>query len=344
MELRDLMPFPPPPPDGRGADLDGLRPWVARSYVRHPRLAKSVVHLRRWEAAAAYQELRQELARDPNLLDAYRLLAETYQMHYRYPEARAAFDAILKRDPDDVPAMAVSALLLWSVGEAEESDIRFALLKALDVNQWERGQRLLALGEFILRKPRSNSHAEPPDAIAVFGEPATANGGVSSGLLDRLLKARELALEWPTAWVILSGAAVRNAHAEANVMARWLISNGVESTRLVLDSLALDTVGNAIGILSILQEFGLHRVALVATGPQLDRASAAVNAFACELAWHLVTLELVAGDDLPQGDRLARRPVVLTHLMRAGHYFEKEDFYPRHLEGPGFPTLNKVPC
>lgn len=329
MELRNLLPVPPPPPDGRGLALDGLRPWAARSYARDPRLAKAVVHLRRWEAAAFYQHLDHEISRDTDFLDAYRLLAEAYQMHYRYPEARAAYDAVLKRNPGDVAALATSALMLWALGEAKESECRLALLRDLDAEQWERGMRLRVLGESIMRKPHSHVRVEPPEAIAIFGEPAMEDGRVSNGLLIRLKRARRLADEWPDAWVILSGGAVRNRHVEADVMARWLIASGLEPTRLVLDCLALDTVGNAIGMVSVFQEFNLHRVMLVAPGPQLDRASAAVNAFARELQWSLVTTEVAAGENASEVDRLAGRPIVMTHLMRAGHFFEKDDFKTR---------------
>lgn len=326
MELRDLLPVPTPPPDGRGAALDGLRPWTARSYARDPRLAVAVVHLRRWEAAAFYQHLVEEISHDPDFLDAYRLLAEAYQMHYRYPEARAAYDAVLKRDPSDVGALAASALMLWAFGEDKESACRLASLRELDTGQWARGTRLLTLLESIVRKPHSQLRVEPPEAIAVFGEPAMEDGGVSKGLLIRLMSALQLTVEWPDAWVILSGGAVRNRYVEANVMARWLITRGVEPTRLVLDCLALDTVGNAIGMVSIFQEFNLHRVMLVAPGTQLDRASAAVHAFARESRWPLVTTEVAAGEKASEADRLAGRPVVMTHLMRAGHFFEKDDF------------------
>lgn len=64
-------------------------------------------------------------------------------------------------------------------------------------------------------------------------------------MLSRLEKALEMAERFPDAKLILSGGDVKTEFTEAAVMKEWLVEQGIEETRLLLDEEARDTHGNA---------------------------------------------------------------------------------------------------
>lgn len=68
-------------------------------------------------------------------------------------------------------------------------------------------------------------------------------------MLNRLEHGLEMAEKYPDAKIILSGGDVRTEYTEASVMKNWLLEQGVDESRIILDEAARDTYGNAIGTL-----------------------------------------------------------------------------------------------
>ena len=111
-----------------------------------------------------------------------------------------------------------------------------------------------------------------PEAIVVFGQAARDDGTPTPGLLARLTTALGLAQRHPGALLVVSGGAVRSAHSEAEAMRTWLVAQGVEAQRIVVDAQARDTVGNAVGMLAALRQRNLHRVVAVTSLAHVPRA------------------------------------------------------------------------
>lgn len=325
MRLGRLGASPPAPPDGRGAPLESLVPAVGRCYWGDAALRVAVRRLRRWEAGAAYSYLLRLVAQQPELLDAYRLLAEAYQMHYHFREALGALDEVLRRDPVDLHALAVSVMILDGLDENDERLARDKIVASLDPVLLVRVRGLTSLVNEIVASPRLNGVIERPDALALFGEPALPDGRPTPGLLERLKACARLAWQWPDAPIVLSGGPVRNAVVESASMANWLKAQGISGDRIVEDPVALDTVGNAMGTISLSQIHGWYRIVLIAPGGQLDRAAVSLLARATAVGFDMSVDTVVVGVDVSSERRQGDRAKVFTHAMRAGGLFERCD-------------------
>ena len=84
--------------------------------------------------------------------------------------------------------------------------------------------------------------------IAVLGFELNRDGTMQDELLERLSVALACAKQYPDAYVLCTGggtAAENKAVTEAELMGRWLIENGIEEKRLIIENRSLSTVQNA---------------------------------------------------------------------------------------------------
>lgn len=82
-------------------------------------------------------------------------------------------------------------------------------------------------------------------ALVIFGCPILPDGTPSPPLQDRLDAALALAAAFPNAVIIASGGAVSSEYTESEGMRDWLVAHGVATGRIVVDTHARDTLGNA---------------------------------------------------------------------------------------------------
>jgi tetratricopeptide (TPR) repeat protein len=73
------------------------------------------------DSAKEEQTLRRAVSADPRMMEGYGLLAEFYLRHKRTDEARAEFEGIVKREPSNVGARTMVAVLLEQQGKADEA-------------------------------------------------------------------------------------------------------------------------------------------------------------------------------------------------------------------------------
>ncbi|MGW1677490.1 ElyC/SanA/YdcF family protein [Saccharopolyspora sp. NPDC002376] len=320
--------MPKPKADGRGTAMDGMQPDYARSYARGTQLTDEVVNYRRWEWNQMYTSLDVQQKATPDDLDVYRLQADAYLVNSAYPEALSQLDQILRRKPDDIQALAVTALVQHFMGNSDDARCRLSHLQkqspaaALDLQGFignTDADQYAVYGS----EPRQDAD---PDVIAVFGQSPNPDGTPSAGLLTRLTKAKEMADRFPEAWIVVSGAAVRTQYAEADVMRDWLVQQGVDAARIITDDKARDTVGNAMGMVAAFQQYDLHNVLAVGTVQHLPRAVTTLKALADRYHWP-IAVDAAGGGEVPEpSSQVGERRYTYVTAARAAGLFELDDF------------------
>ncbi|SDW46366.1 DUF218 domain-containing protein [Saccharopolyspora shandongensis] len=308
--------------------MDGMQPDYARSYARDTQLADEVVNYRRWEWNQMYTSLDAQQKATPDDLDVYRLQADAYLVNSAYPEALSQLDQILRRRPDDIQTLAVTALVQHFMGNSDDARCRLSHLQkqsppaALDLQRFI-GNTDADQYAVYSSEPRQDAD---PGVIAVFGQSPNPDGTPSAGLLTRLTKAKEMADRFPKAWIVVSGAAVRTQYAEADVMRDWLVRQGVDPARIITDDKARDTVGNAMGMVAAFQQYDLHNVLAVGTVQHLPRAVTTLKALADRYHWP-ITVDAAGGGEVPEpSSQVGERRYTYVTAARAAGLFELDDF------------------
>lgn len=113
-----------------------------------------------------------------------------------------------------------------------------------------------------------------PQYIIVLGCPLLADGRVSPILEQRLEISLNMAKKHSHAKLFLTGGAVINQHIESQGMKEYLLTRGIEESRLILDSRAKDTIGNAMVLKEWLkqQSSSIKCIGLVSHANHLPRA------------------------------------------------------------------------
>jgi uncharacterized SAM-binding protein YcdF (DUF218 family) len=93
--------------------------------------------------------------------------------------------------------------------------------------------------------------------LVVLGFQLNPDGSMKDELVERLRVALASAEKYPNAYVVCTGggtAAEDENATEAGKMAEWLIANGLEARRVIVEDRSLTTAQNAINTLEILEE------------------------------------------------------------------------------------------
>lgn len=93
--------------------------------------------------------------------------------------------------------------------------------------------------------------------ITVMGYGLNANGAMKEELIGRLQTALSVLEKYPNAYILCSGGgtASQNPNAtEANVMANWLLDQGVSKSQIIIENRSYSTEENAMNSFAILSE------------------------------------------------------------------------------------------
>lgn len=315
--------------NGRGKPIENLVSNYGDSYIKDELLKEDVIRFRRWEWQELYASLNEKEQLYPHHLNIYRLQAEVYLVNKNYREALSQLDKLLRIDPLDKHALILSILASKVIGEQRQFENRLAALKWMDKTLYEAVDKVFVISDSLNVK-NVDYGTQPittmvPDAIAVFGQSPNSNGTVSSQLLLRLQKAKEMADKFPNAKLVLTGGPVRYEYAEADVMAKWLVSSGIDKNRLILDDIARDTPGNAIGLVKAFKEINAHNILVVGTVLHLPRASTVLKVYG-EAVGYPMTIDAAGGDEksLPS-KKEEERLYTYVNAMRAAFLYTQED-------------------
>ena len=125
--------------------------------------------------------------------------------------------------------------------------------------------------------------------IVVLGFQLNPDGTMREELIERLTVALESAKKYPNAYIVCTGggtASENEAVSEAGQMAKWLIGQGVEKNRVIVEDHSITTAQNAIFTYDILTSLypSVKKLAIVssdyhiATGELLFRAESILRA------------------------------------------------------------------
>ncbi|HHW7518643.1 YdcF family protein [Mannheimia haemolytica] len=326
--LAKVLPAPKGKEDGRGAPIEHLVIQYAPDYVDDPYLKEDVLNFRRWYWQAMYASLDQKVKEKPTYLNTYRLQAEAYFVNKEYREALSQLDQILRQNPRDVHALAMTVLASRVLEDTEQETARLSALKQLAPEVAQRMTDFFAFTEQTLAASYGNEPqtAMIPDTIAVFGSTPNKDGTPSPLLLDRLQKTKEMAQKFPQAKIIVSGGAVKTEFAEADVMAKWLSENGIEKDRLLLDPVARDTPGNAVGIIKLMQTYNGKKVLGIGTLQHIPRATAVLKGYAQHIGYPIEIDSVGGGKPATPGKAKIEALYTYVNVARSMGLFELGDF------------------
>ena len=93
--------------------------------------------------------------------------------------------------------------------------------------------------------------------IVCLGFQLYSDGRMRDELVGRLEVARACAMQYPNAWILVTGgptAAQDRSITEADVMADWLVENGVEKERILIENRSMTSATNALFSYELLNE------------------------------------------------------------------------------------------
>ena len=329
-EFMERLEAPTPKQNGRGEPLEKLVSDYGDSYINDPYLHDEVVYFRRWQWKEMYSSLDAKAKERPDYLDTYRLQAEAYLVNKEYKYALSQLDRILRVNPLDVHALSLSILANKCGALSSQTSMRLKALKLVSPNAEKRIRSILKDCDDNNANKKNYSdnqlYGVTPDVIAVFGQSPNADGTPSEALLTRLTKTKEMADKYPNVKIVLSGGPVRTPYAEADVMSKWLIENGVSQDRLLLDELARDTPGNAIGMVNLFKTINAHKILCVGTILHCPRAMTVLTVYGKTIGYDM-TIDVVGGGNQPtQSQMKTERIYTYVNAFRAGYFYSKEDF------------------
>ena len=124
-------------------------------------------------------------------------------------------------------------------------------LKALNSTKGEEWEKIMEYWEYVKTDMNGNVDGLPNDdslCITVLGVALNDDGTMKDELVGRLQTALASAQKYPNAYVAVTGGgtAKNNPNAtEADKMAAWIIANGLEENRLIVENKSKSTVQNA---------------------------------------------------------------------------------------------------
>jgi uncharacterized SAM-binding protein YcdF (DUF218 family) len=140
--------------------------------------------------------------------------------------------------------------------------------------------------------------------FVVLGASLSSTGTVTTQLTNRLKVALTALAAYPNSKVLVTGGAPKNGHTEGQVMHDWLIAKGIADDRILTETKASSTVGNATYSMTMLKADATYTsYSLISDASHLRRASVLFDAAAMNLqvkagqAWPIQRLANVAYKD-----------------------------------------------
>ena len=130
----------------------------------------------------------------------------------------------------------------------------------------------LALFCLMFRKPKKRWEQDAYDCAVVCGCQVGADGTPSKRLAARVEKAVELWKDKKVKYLIMSGAAVYNAFAEAPAMKRYAVELGVPEEYILEEKQAVSTYHNLLYASQMMEHCGFKDCVVVTNGWHLRKA------------------------------------------------------------------------
>ncbi len=283
----------------RGPEIENLVPLYATSYEKDTYLKEPIQQFRQWQWFDLYTTLDEKAKSEPKHLNTYRMQAEVYLINSKYSAALSALDHVLEIHHDDIYALGLSTYIKHFLGDRLQELARMKALRNVSNECADKLQNLMNEVDEMLYLEQGKGLESPKmeyDSIALLGCSPSPSGNITASGALRVKEAVKAAYLYPNSKIIISGGALDTDYTEAEVMANYLLENAndiakslgydvedswtISSDRILLDTLARDTVGNAIGIFKHLEANDLHKTLIVASTSQIMRAYIIFNSYA----------------------------------------------------------------
>lgn len=117
--------------------------------------------------------------------------------------------------------------------------------------------------------PTDNTHA-----FVVLGFALKSDGTMEDELVGRLQVALASAQKYPNAYVLVTGGVQKNGWTEGDRMYEWLVANGMNPSRIIVENASSDTVENAtFSFAKLYNDYNVQSISLITSQYHLKRAS-----------------------------------------------------------------------
>jgi vancomycin permeability regulator SanA len=213
---------------------------------------------------------------DPYDLDLKFSLASTQIIQKKTAEALETYDQILNLDPNHYDATLLNGVYSKVVGDNETYKKSISKLKQIDAAKTNDYLSKIETTESIMSvKLNTSAPADLPQedhAIVILGYALADDGSMREPLIERLKTGLAIAKQNPNSKIIVTGGVPKQGITEADAMSKWLIEQGIEKDRIILESKSTDTVENALFSTKKFENEGIKDVTLVTSASHMRRA------------------------------------------------------------------------
>jgi tetratricopeptide (TPR) repeat protein len=213
---------------------------------------------------------------DPYDLDLKLSLASTQIIQKKTPEALQTYKQILNLDPNHFNANLLYGVYSKVNGDNSSYKSSISNLKQIDAKKTNEYLQKLETTETILDvNLNTSAPADLPQkdhAIVILGYALAEDGSMREPLIERLKAGLAIAKQYPNSKIIVTGGVPKQGITEADAMSNWLISQGIEKDRIILENKSTDTVENGLFSTAILDKEGIKDVTLVTSASHMRRA------------------------------------------------------------------------
>lgn len=219
--------------------------------------------------------------KEATLLDPYNLdlkfsLASTQIIQKKTSEALQTYKQILNLEPNNFNANLLYGAYSKANGDDSSYKSSISNLRQIDSRKAnEYLQKLETTDGIINEKLNTAVPANLPQedhAIVILGYALADDGSMRQPLLERLKAGLAIAKQYPNSKIVVTGGVPKQGVTEADAMSNWLISQGIEKDRIILENKSTDTVENALFSTALLEKEGLKDVTLVTSASHMRRA------------------------------------------------------------------------
>ncbi|MGG4491212.1 ElyC/SanA/YdcF family protein [Metabacillus idriensis] len=203
-------------------------------------------------------------------------LASTQIIQKKIPEALQTYKQVLNLDPNHFNANLLYGIYSKVNGDEKSYKTSITNLRQIDTSRTKEYLQKFETTEKIIDTKLNTAVPEQlpqkDHAIIILGYALADDGTMKQTLIDRLKTGLEVAKKYPNSKIIVSGGVPKQGVTEADAMSKWLISQGIEKERIILENKSTDTVENGLFSTALLEKEGLKDVTLVTSASHMRRA------------------------------------------------------------------------
>ncbi|PEP91515.1 YdcF family protein [Bacillus toyonensis] len=232
-----------------------------------------------------YNEI-EKLFKEAVTLDPYDInlkfdLASSQIIQNKIPEALSTYNNILNIDPNNFNAHFLFAIYSKINGDTLSYSKHLKNMDQIDANKCIEYKHNIELIESIINTKLNTTvttgFPQNNHAIVILGSALSVDGSMSQNLIQRLKIGLDIAKKDSSSKIIVSGGAPKKGMTEATAMSKWLISNGIDKDRIILEDKSMDTLENALFTIPILDKEGLKNITLITSATHMRRALTIFN-------------------------------------------------------------------